>query len=158
MLTIVTTLTKSLRKMGLRIQIVACWDSWKNNFRTRGISVWTQIKFDLNGKNIKRKPLINISQVTFILTLKIIILIRKMGPQGQNMIPMCGRKKHLWDARHEPSSPAYPRLQRWAHQTEALSQPYKVDIYALAVFLLFSSKKSGLQLLIAALSTGNKKY
>ena len=140
MLTIVTTLTKSLRKMGLRIQVVACWDSWKNNFRTRGMSVWTQIKFDLNGKNIKRKPLTNISQVTFILTLKIIISIKKMGPQGQNMIPMCGRKKHLWDARHEPSSPAYPRLQRWAHQTEALSQPFKVGICTCGLLLVFLEK------------------
>ena len=82
----------------------------------------------------------NSSQVTFILTLKIIISIKKMGPQGQNMIPMCGRKKHLWDARHEPSSPAYPRLQRWAHQTEALSQPFKVDICTCGLLVVFLEK------------------
>jgi hypothetical protein len=140
MLTFVTTLTKSLRKMGLRTQSVARWDSWKNNLRTRGMSVWTQIKSVLNGKNIKRKPLINTSQVTFILTLKIIISIKKIGPQGQNMIPMCGRKKHLWDVRHEPSSPAYPRLPRWARQTEALSQPFKMDIRTCGLLVAFLEK------------------
>jgi hypothetical protein len=140
MLTFVTTLTKSLRKMGLRIQIVACWDSWKI---IQGHAAWVfepKLSSFLMARTSNESPLINSSQVTFILTLKIIISIKKMGPQGQNMIPMCGRKKHLWDARHEPSSPAYPRLQRWAHQTEALSQPFKVDICTCGLLLVFLEK------------------
>ena len=140
MLTFVTTLTKSLRKMGLRTQIVACWDSWKNNLRTRGLSVWTKIGSVLNGKNIKRKPLTNYSQVAFILILKFIISTKIMGSQGKKKLPMYGRKKHLWDVRHEPSSTAYPRLQRRARQTEALSQPFKVDIGTCGLLVVFLEK------------------
>ena len=53
---------------------------------------------------------------------------------------MCGRKKHLWDVRHEPSSPAYPRLQRRAPQTQALSQPFKVDIRTCGLLVVFLEK------------------
>ena len=56
----------------------------KNCLRTRGLGVWTQIESVFNGKNIKRKPLTNTSQVTFILTLKFIISNKIMGSQGQN--------------------------------------------------------------------------
>ena len=114
-------------------------DSWKNNLRTRGLSVWTQIGSVFNGKNIKRKPLTNTSQVAFILTLKFIISNKIMGSQGQKT-PMCGRKKHLRDVRHEPSSSAYPRLQRRARQTEALSQAFKVDIRTCGLLLVFLEK------------------
>ena len=144
MLTIVTTLTKSLRKMGLRIQIVACWDSWKNNLRTRGMSVWTQIKFVLNGKNIKRKPLINSSQFTFILTLKIIISIKKWGPKVKIWSP-CADERNTFGM-HDTS----PRVQlipdcRDEHiKLKLLASPSRWT-YALAAFFLFSSKKSGLQ-------------
>ena len=56
----------------------------KKCLRTRSLSVWTQIESVFNGKNIKRKPLTNTSQVTFILTLKFIISNKIMGSQGQN--------------------------------------------------------------------------
>ena len=157
MLTFVTALTKSSRKMGLQPKIHARWDSWTNGLRTRDVSVWTQIESVFNGKNIKRKPLTNTSQVTFILTLKFIISNKIMGSQGQNKFPMYGRKKHRWDARHQPSSPAVPRLPRWAHQIEALSEPFKMNIRTFGIPGIFF-EKSGLQLLIAVLNTGNTKF
>ena len=51
----------------------------QKNSRKRGLSVWTQIGSVFNGKNTKRKPLTNTSQVTFTITLKIIISTKKNG-------------------------------------------------------------------------------
>ena len=112
----------------------------KNSLRTRDVSVWTQIESVFNGKNIKRKPLTNTSQVALILTLKFIISNKIMGSQGQKNSTCAEGKNTFWDAQHIASSPAYPRSPRWARQTEALSQPFKVDIRTCGLLVVFLEK------------------
>ena len=63
-----------------------------------------------------------------------------MGLKVKIWSPRVDKKTHLWDAQHEPSSSAHPRLQRRVHQTEALSQPFDMDMDTCGLLVVFLDK------------------
>ena len=61
------------------------WIQGTQNFKeTRGVSPRTQIKSIYSGEHIKRKLLMDPSKIIFTLSLKLIILAKKLGSKGGN--------------------------------------------------------------------------
>ena len=78
-----------------------------------------------------------------------------MGSQGQKNSPCAEGKNTFGMHDMKPRVQLIPDCREEHVKLKLLASPSRWT-YALVAFLLFSSKKSGLQLLIAALSTGNK--
>ena len=79
-----------------------------------------------------------------------------MGSQGQKNSPCAEGKNTFGMHDMKPRVQLIPDCREEHVKLKLLASPSRWTC-ALVAFLLFSSKKSGLQLLIAALSTGNKK-
>ena len=150
-------MTKSSRKMDLQPKIVARWDSWKNNSRTRGVSVWNQIESVFNGKNIKRKPLTNTSQVKLILTLHLINSKKNWGLKVKIWSTCADEKNTLGVHDMIPRVQIIPDGRDEHIKLKLLAIPSRWT-YALLPSSSFSSKKSGLQRLMPSSITGNTQF
>ena len=124
------------------------WHSWQNRWKywasspklsptgemrkisTRRISCEPS---DPNWVRVQRRAFktktLNISFTTHIHTFsKTHHFGAQIGPRSHKIVSKFEGGKHLREMRHEPSSPDFRPLQRWAYQTEALIKPSKLGM------------------------------